>query len=188
MTLTCLSIRNPLSWLVATGLKDVENRSWSTEHRDWLYIHSSGTSADGAFDLSELPLPVYNEYFALEYEGGDLREARYLEAVSESRSLRLKEVIRNSAELREFTLVERLQSASAAGEPYFRAGCIVGRVKIAAIREGWTGSPWSEGEDFQWILRSAELFERPIEGVKGKLGLWKHEVSEEAFAAARGAR
>ncbi len=30
MTVTALSIRNPLSCLVCAGLKDVENRSWST--------------------------------------------------------------------------------------------------------------------------------------------------------------
>jgi len=34
MTVTALSIRNPLSYLVCAGLKDVENRSWSTEFRE----------------------------------------------------------------------------------------------------------------------------------------------------------
>lgn len=38
-----LSVQNPWSDLICRGLKDVENRSWSTDYRGRLYIHSSGS-------------------------------------------------------------------------------------------------------------------------------------------------
>jgi hypothetical protein len=35
-----LSIRQPWAYLICKGLKDVENRSWSTEFRGRIYIHT----------------------------------------------------------------------------------------------------------------------------------------------------
>jgi len=38
-----LSIRQPWAWLIATGYKDIENRSWPTDFRGRIYIHASRT-------------------------------------------------------------------------------------------------------------------------------------------------
>jgi len=38
-----LSIRQPWAELIVRGIKDVENRSWSTEHRGPLAIHAART-------------------------------------------------------------------------------------------------------------------------------------------------
>lgn len=35
-----LSIRQPWAWLVATGRKDIENRTWQTKFRGRVYIHT----------------------------------------------------------------------------------------------------------------------------------------------------
>ena len=35
-----LSIRQPWSWLIVHGLKDVENRSWPTKFRGRVYVHA----------------------------------------------------------------------------------------------------------------------------------------------------
>src|SRR5438105_11911405 len=39
--LGAVSIRQPWAWLVVMGYKDVENRSWRTNHRGALLIHAS---------------------------------------------------------------------------------------------------------------------------------------------------
>jgi len=39
----CLSIRQPWAGLIVTGLKDVENRTWSTIYRGQVLIHASRT-------------------------------------------------------------------------------------------------------------------------------------------------
>jgi hypothetical protein len=40
-----LSLRQPWAWLVAAGIKDVENRTWSTKFSGRFYIHA-GKSSD----------------------------------------------------------------------------------------------------------------------------------------------
>ncbi|MEO1718830.1 MAG: ASCH domain-containing protein [Pseudomonadota bacterium] len=39
--LRALSIQQPSTWLVVMGIKDIENRSWSTSHRGPILIHAS---------------------------------------------------------------------------------------------------------------------------------------------------
>src|SRR2546423_13181844 len=39
--LRALSLRQPWAWLVVNGYKDIENRSWRTNHRGPLLIHAS---------------------------------------------------------------------------------------------------------------------------------------------------
>ncbi|MBA3351215.1 MAG: ASCH domain-containing protein [Blastocatellia bacterium] len=41
-----LSLRQPWAWLVVNGYKDIENRSWRTNHRGPLLIHASSTRTD----------------------------------------------------------------------------------------------------------------------------------------------
>jgi hypothetical protein len=41
-----LSLRQPWAWLVVNGYKDIENRSWRTNHRGPLLIHASSNQAD----------------------------------------------------------------------------------------------------------------------------------------------
>ena len=38
--LRCLSVRQPWAWAIVNGLKDIENRSWSTEYRGPIVIHA----------------------------------------------------------------------------------------------------------------------------------------------------
>lgn len=38
-----LSVKQPWAWLIVHGLKDVENRSWSTPYRGIIYIHAGKT-------------------------------------------------------------------------------------------------------------------------------------------------
>ena len=38
-----LSVRQPWAWLIVTGHKDIENRTWRTSHRGLLLIHASQT-------------------------------------------------------------------------------------------------------------------------------------------------
>jgi hypothetical protein len=39
-----ISIRQPWAYLIAKGEKDVENRTWTTNYRGELYIHSAKTA------------------------------------------------------------------------------------------------------------------------------------------------
>jgi hypothetical protein len=45
-----LSIKQPWAWLIATGLKDIENRSWRTKFRGIFLIHASKKIDQVAYD------------------------------------------------------------------------------------------------------------------------------------------
>lgn len=36
----CLSVQQPWAWLLATGRKDIENRTWPTALRGWVLLHA----------------------------------------------------------------------------------------------------------------------------------------------------
>lgn len=45
-----LSIRQPWAWLIVSGAKDVENRTWATRHRGPFLVHASQRLDKAAFD------------------------------------------------------------------------------------------------------------------------------------------
>ena len=64
----CISIRQPWAWLIVTGKKPVENRTWPHKHRGALLIHASKLFDWQGFDWARLHasgllagLPPYSE-------------------------------------------------------------------------------------------------------------------------------
>lgn len=52
---------------------------------------------------------------------------------------------------------------------------IIGSVEIIDCIQDST-SPWAEPGVWHWVLREPVLFEEPILGIKGKLGLWEYDI------------
>ena len=52
-TVKVISIRQPWASLVIMGIKDVENRTWTTPYRGPIYIHASQKFDSGAMDYLE---------------------------------------------------------------------------------------------------------------------------------------
>ena len=50
MTRRILSVRNPISYQICMGFKDVENRTWKTDYRGRIYIQSSTQNTYSVFD------------------------------------------------------------------------------------------------------------------------------------------
>jgi hypothetical protein len=48
-SLRALSLRQPWAWLVANGYKDIENRSWRTNHRGRAASYSRQLESHGVF-------------------------------------------------------------------------------------------------------------------------------------------
>jgi hypothetical protein len=49
-----LTVRQPWASLIVDGIKDVENRSWSTDYRGRLWIHAGASRVDDEPDYREL--------------------------------------------------------------------------------------------------------------------------------------
>ncbi len=54
-----------------------------------------------------------------------------------------------------------------------RKGAIIGSVVIADCVQNHP-SVWAEKGCWNWVLKDAVLFDKPIEGVKGKLSFWEY--------------
>ena len=64
----CLSVKNPISYLICAGVKDIENRTWKTDYRGRLYIHSSGQYAFDLLPDAIFPKVLKKELKKIEYE------------------------------------------------------------------------------------------------------------------------
>jgi len=76
-----LSLRQPWAWLVASGIKDVENRTWPTKRRERIYIHAGKSSEikvqglGDAWITSRLTIAQYFQYREAEAEAEMVRGA-----------------------------------------------------------------------------------------------------------------
>jgi len=64
-----ISIRNPIGYLIAAGIKDVENRSWATKYRGPLLIHSSGDEDIVFLEWQDIPKKLHDKEKNKEFWG-----------------------------------------------------------------------------------------------------------------------
>lgn len=48
-----LSVQQPWASLLVSGVKDVENRTWRTKYRGWLFVHASARPDRYAADVAD---------------------------------------------------------------------------------------------------------------------------------------
>ena len=73
----CISIKQPWAWLIVSGYKDIENRSWPTRFRGLVLIHA-GNKHDGSpneWDWPDIQRPDHLDY------GGIVGEAKIVDCV-----------------------------------------------------------------------------------------------------------
>lgn len=166
MKVKCLSIRNPQSWLVVAGVKDVENRSWTTKYRGTLFIQSSGNYEQKDIGRDDLPYAIRKEFEEkIVYNKDGLITAK--------RGCRYKNYLRSLCELDIKSL--RFNEGS-----FFRSQCICGKVDLVDIVKH-SRSPFSEKNCYHWIMKNAVMFENPVLYVKGKLRFFDYEIRDEVF-------
>lgn len=80
-----LSVRQPFAWLLASSVKDVENRTWETKYRGPLLIHASKTiDVEGIeWVRDEFPEIVLPDAFDV---GGVVGRAHLVDCVRQSSS------------------------------------------------------------------------------------------------------
>ena len=63
------------------------------------------------------------------------------------------------------------------GDFNFCVGAIIGSVVIADCVQNHP-SVWAEKGVWNWVLKDAVLFDKPIRDVKGKLSFWEYDIEE----------
>ena len=126
-----LTVKQPWASLIVHGIKDIENRSWRTNFRGRVLIHSSAKG-----DIAKF---------------GCLQPNQRLKVLN--------------------TPMSRV------GFNDLPFGSIIGSVEIVDCVQNHP-SIWADKGVYHWILANPVLFEKPIENVKGKLGLWNYDWEE----------
>lgn len=80
-----LSIKQPWAFLIASGQKDIENRSWPTKYRGPILIHA-GKVPDRNFSTIGLPPLDFIGYREHQQTGGIIGIAEIVDCVTESDS------------------------------------------------------------------------------------------------------
>jgi len=171
-----LSIKNPISYLVASGIKDVENRTWNTNYRGWLYIHSS-TDKDFFFTfLDDYPEVIenINRYDQVKTEDTPEYVYRY------EKFLKYIPEFNNEPDI--FNPEKMKAAFQRATDLLCKSRSIIGRVKLVDVIQD-SKSPFAFKGHYHWILKDAELFKRPIPQVSGKLGLFDFDISAEYLSS-----
>jgi hypothetical protein len=183
MELSCISVPNPLSYLICYGIPDVENRGYSTDYRGPLYIHSIGRHAiSGMPDLSEFPVPVIQEFDNLMQTIGQIEDAsRYVSIPENGITVALKdENLHTDRAVAEYTLLSDVYSAYRADprKPFFHVQAIIGRVDLVDVVNNST-SPWARSGSYHWVFENAVIAKEPILHVStSRTGLWKYRLND----------
>ena len=160
-----LSIKAEFAYLVAAGIKDVENRTWQTKHRGKILIHASGKDLSGAilFARKDLTPLICDEMARKDYAGG-----KFVKFDAEKKQFYLADESRRE----EYELVKYGVNRNLAKKIAFPAQAIIGEVELVDIVRN-SESPWAEPKCYHWIFKNARLYDKPITQIKGKLNLWE---------------
>jgi hypothetical protein len=176
----CLSIQNPWAPLICAGVKDVENRTWKTDYRGPLLIHTSGQPHKW-INQGNMPKAFQKKHDALlevplfKYPLSHLRYEQLLERINEQH-YKLSNSIPDDADPAELT--RELDRAAQKYGPAFPSRCIIGKVDLVdCVRD--TQSEWSEPYQWNWVFENPVYFEKPILEIKGKLKLWDFDLPGE---------
>lgn len=184
MDKVALSIRNPISYLVASGAKWVENRTWKTDYRGRIYIHSSGSKSFDCLTYYDYPRTCIDDYKMIQKKLGinptedavikmikKIGEARWTDATLYAEScLKLEQLYKSyygswSNETEEIKkLVQEKGNA-------LKNSAIIGHVDLVNIVQDCM-SAYAEYMCYHWIFDNPVLYEKPVLNVKGKLKLF----------------
>jgi len=143
-----LSIKQPWASLIAHGIKDIENRTWRTNFRGKIYIHTSGKIYP-FFKGNNLAFPV-NQW-------ADINKKVDVHKKEEHDKFFLK-----SAIIGEVDIID----------------CVINHPSIWAEKTFMYEYDEQSGEKpigkpiWNWVLANPVLYDKPILNVKGKLSFW----------------
>ena len=178
MKVKCLSVKNPISYLICAGIKDVENRSWNTDYRGTVYIHSSGNAAYhiNAPEWYDV-LPIQKELNDMKFDDNDNLISNHTLIDYDKENSRIILTAEGERYRPEFELTKLYQIGLETDTPYFQSQAIIGCVDIVDVITD-SKSDFAAEDQYHWILSNPRLFESPIQFVKGKLRFFDYDIPD----------
>jgi len=169
--LPTLSVKQPWAYLICSGIKDIENRTWKCPKKyigQRVYIHAS---ADKRLNLTILTREQYNEACEIfTAKGGvPVKPVDRWERSSIIGSVQIFNCVINHPSIwAESSIIEQMEcpKCGCAESEYFGDG----EHKCDRCKHTW----WENKNKpiYNWILANPVLFNEPIRDIKGKLGFW----------------
>lgn len=168
---------------MCAGIKDVENRSWKTNYRGTLHIHTSGDDwfipfFDEMSDCMKLHAEMARYKFANDGTPIPPKDCRFIMYDRTKDEYFLSNEGKKDKYIKaEYEFFKIYQHHIARDEVFFKAKAIIGTVDLVDIVEN-SQSPFAVKNCYHWILENPVLFEKPLVNVKGRLGLFNYTLGE----------
>ena len=161
-----ISIKQPWAYLIAAGIKDIENRTWKCPEKyigERVLIHASASAPKSIRELlnsdqidTVFKSDLYNDAdFAKQYSTGAIIG-----------SIEIVDCVVNHTSI----WAEKQHCT-------YHSPC----KDLTKIPNCWDGCTYFSKPIYNWVLANPILFDEPILGVKGKLGFWDYEFDENTF-------
>lgn len=172
--------------MICSGLKTVENRTWNTDYRGRIYIHSSGQKNYYVLAGYKLPDRLDRLYDLWDKSGVSHNVPDKKDLMSKFKKNGIAKEMKECVDF-EFG-VKGLQEKMCdyygvdifddenkdaidkafKNKIYFKAFAIIGHVDLVDVVED-SDSVWAEKCCYNWILDNPVLYDEPVINVKGKL-------------------
>jgi len=172
-----LSVKQPFAAMLCAGLKDVENRTWTTDFRGRLLIHASGDAyAWPDFDL--LPKPVQTAIKACIDSDGTWHPERADSHVKAYKAM--YDIAINFYDIADgdFSTPDELNKLIKAAAK--KRGCcmlaqaIIGEADLYEVALD-SRSPFAEEGCYHWCFKNPVLYKHPVLNILGHLRLWNYD-------------
>lgn len=171
-----ISVKTEFAFQIVYGVKDVENRTWNTNYRGRLLIHSSGKDSPWP-DYRLLPDEFVSSFEAAENcEAMTDPEYRY-NCLMEDCSKHL--ILPKNIDPKNW--IKTLKEKTNDNGCFMRSHCIIGEVELVDVVKD-SDSVFAEPGQFHWILDNPIAYQKPFTGVPGKLRLWDFRLTAQPKA------
>lgn len=147
MSEKALTVKQPWAYLICSGVKDIENRTWRTNYRGRIYIHASAIKKDNT---------RLKDYQHL------LSEEQYNKVTSFFGKDVLFRLMDSSAIVGHVDIVDCVEDHTSIWAEHW-------------VLKDWHNGTWGGTYDqkvYNWVLANPVLFNEPIKNVKGALSFW----------------
>lgn len=145
-----LSVKQPWSFLICSGIKDIENRTWKLPEKyknEWVLIHASTHIRKSTKDL------LNKEQFDVILGLSNWDKEKYFDG-------------------------RQIEHAIIGAVKY--SDCVINHPSIWAEKTDNMDQVFMGFKKiYNWVVSEAILFDNPILNVKGRLGFWDFDLPEE---------
>lgn len=150
-----LSVKQPWAYLICSGIKDIENRTWKCPQNhigQRVLIHASGNSI------------TFKQF------------CNYIENL-DSENMELQKIVRENCFRKSW--LHTLETSAIIGSVEI-VDCLINHQSIWAEKSHYEVNLALHPlrPIYNWVLANPVLFDKPIIGVRGKLCFWDYELEE----------